>query len=89
MERTFPVPALVPGHALEVAVMSYDGGMNFGLLADYDAVPDLDALAVGLVEALTELLELASSGRLYRRASKTTPTQRRARAKRRASKRPG
>jgi diacylglycerol O-acyltransferase / wax synthase len=87
MERTFPVPALVPGHALAVAVLSYDGGMNFGLLADYDAVPDLDAFAGGVVEALAELLELAGSGRLYRRAAKTTPTQRRARAKRRATKR--
>jgi WS/DGAT/MGAT family acyltransferase len=82
MERTFPVPALVPGHALAVAVLSYDGGMNFGLLADYDAMPDLDAFAVGLVDALAELLELAGSGRLYRRAAKTTKTRARARAKR-------
>ena len=86
LERTFPVPALVPGHAVAVAVLSYDGGMNFGLLADYDAVPDLDRFAVGLVDALAELLELAGSERLYRRAAKTTPTRARARAKRRASR---
>ena len=90
MERTFPVPALVPGHALAVAVTSYDGGMNFGLLADYDAMPDLDALALGLAESLAELLDAAGAGRLYRRAAKTTPTRARARAKRRArNDRPG
>jgi diacylglycerol O-acyltransferase / wax synthase len=88
MERTFPVPALVPGHALAVAVLSYDGGMNFGLLADYDAVPDLDAFALGLAESLAELVDAAGSGPLYRRASKTTPTRARARAKRRRAANP-
>jgi diacylglycerol O-acyltransferase / wax synthase len=85
MERTFPVPALVSGHALAVAVMSYDGGMNFGLLADYDAVPDLDAFTAGLVDSLAELLDLAGSARLYRGAAKTSRTRARARAKRRSS----
>ena len=31
-------------HALAVAIMSYDGGMDFGLLGDYDAMPDLEQL---------------------------------------------
>jgi WS/DGAT/MGAT family acyltransferase len=86
MERTFPVPSLVPGHALAVGVLSYDGGMNFGLIADYDAMRDLDGFALGLVDALAEVLDLAGSARLYRRAAKSTPTQRRARAKRRSSR---
>ncbi len=38
LEHTFPIPTLVDGHALAVALMSYDGGMDFGLLADYDGV---------------------------------------------------
>jgi diacylglycerol O-acyltransferase / wax synthase len=88
MERTFPVPALVPGHALAVAVMSYDGGMNFGLLADYDAMPDLDGLALGLAESLAELLALAGAGPLTRRTPKTTRTRARARAKRRGASPP-
>jgi WS/DGAT/MGAT family acyltransferase len=81
LERTFPIPGLPAGHALGVAATSYDGGMNFGLLADYDAVPDLDAIAVGLVDALAELLGLAAAP-LTRRTPKTTRTRARARAKR-------
>ena len=66
LERVFPIPALAGDHALAVAVMSYDGGMDFGLLGDYDALPDLDAVAVGIAESLAELLGLAG-GPLTRR----------------------
>ena len=31
--------------------MSYDGGMDFGLLGDYDAMPDLDAFGELLAES--------------------------------------
>ena len=63
--------------------MSYDGGMDFGLLGDYDAMPDLDAVAVGIAESLAELLGLAG-GPLTRRRTKTTRTRARAREKRQA-----
>ncbi len=82
LRSTCPVPTLVDGHALAVALMSYDGGVSFGLLADYDAVPDLGAFASGLVASLAELIELAGAGPLTRRAPKTTRTRARARAKR-------
>jgi len=36
--------------------MSYDGGMNFGLLGDYDSMHDLDVVAEGIEGALGELL---------------------------------
>jgi diacylglycerol O-acyltransferase len=84
LERTFPIPALPSGHALAVAVLSYDGGMDFGILGDYDAVPDLDAVALGIADALAELLGLAAAP-LARRTPKTTRTRARARAKRRAN----
>ena len=41
--------------------MSYDGHMNFGLLGDYDALYDLDELAVAIEGALAELVSLARS----------------------------
>ncbi len=85
LERTYPIPTLVDGHALAVAVMSYDGGMDFGLLADYDAVADLDVFATAIAEALEELLALAGGGPLTRRAPRTTKTRARARAKRRGA----
>ena len=33
--------------------------MNFGLLGDYDALPDIDAIADGIDASLAELLALA------------------------------
>jgi WS/DGAT/MGAT family acyltransferase len=55
----FPVAFLPPNHALAVAIMSYNGGIDYGLLADYDAMPDVDVLATGIDEALAELLAAA------------------------------
>jgi hypothetical protein len=63
--------------------MSYDGGMDFGLLADYDALPDLDAVVEGLEQSLAELVALAHGGPLGRRKPHATRTQQRARARRR------
>jgi diacylglycerol O-acyltransferase / wax synthase len=55
----FPVAFLPSNHALAVAIMSYNGGIDYGLLADYDALPDLDAIAAGINESLAELLAAA------------------------------
>jgi WS/DGAT/MGAT family acyltransferase len=82
LEHTFPIPMLVDGHALAVALMSYAGAMDFGLLADYDAVADLDVFAAGVGESLAELLGQAAGGPLARRAPRTTRTRARAREKR-------
>jgi diacylglycerol O-acyltransferase / wax synthase len=59
LQDLFPVAFLPKGHALAVAVMSYDGGMDFGLLGDYDAMPDLDAFGELLAESAEELLAAA------------------------------
>src|SRR4051812_33604077 len=56
----FPVAFLPKDHALAIAIMSYNGKMAFGLLADYDAVPDVGALAEGIEAAIAELVELAA-----------------------------
>jgi diacylglycerol O-acyltransferase len=85
LEGIFPVPFLAGDRALAVAVMSYDGGMNFGLLADFDALPDLDAIVDGLEGSLAELVGLAHGGPLGRRKPHATFTQKRARARRRAA----
>jgi diacylglycerol O-acyltransferase len=42
-------------------IMSYNGGMNFGVTADYDSMPDLDALAEDLEVSMAELSEAASA----------------------------
>jgi diacylglycerol O-acyltransferase len=59
MEDVFPVAFLPKDHALAIAIMSYNGQMNFGLLGDYDAVPDLDRIAEGIEASLAELVALA------------------------------
>jgi diacylglycerol O-acyltransferase len=59
MEEIVPIAFLPENHALAVAIMSYNGKVDFGLLADYDAMPDIDAFATHLEESLAELLEAA------------------------------
>jgi diacylglycerol O-acyltransferase len=59
MKDVFPVAFLPKDHALAIAIMSYNGQMNFGLLGDYDALPDLDQIADGVEASLAELVALA------------------------------
>ena len=42
LQDLFPVAFLPRNHALAVAIMSYNGSMDFGLLGDYDAMHDLE-----------------------------------------------
>jgi diacylglycerol O-acyltransferase / wax synthase len=42
-----------------VALLSYDGRINFGLVGDYDLMWDLDDFAVDLEESLAELAAAA------------------------------
>jgi diacylglycerol O-acyltransferase len=63
MTESYPVPPLLPGHALSIGVTSYDGGVYFGLNGDRDALPDLDVLGQCVGEALEELVDTAATGR--------------------------
>jgi diacylglycerol O-acyltransferase / wax synthase len=67
LEDLFPVAFLPRNHALAVAIMSYDGGIDFGLLGDYDALPDIDAIAEGIRASLDELLQAAQDKRSRRK----------------------
>jgi diacylglycerol O-acyltransferase len=51
----YPMVPIVLNTALGIAIMSYDGRIFFGLLGDYDAMPDLDELAADLRSAIDEL----------------------------------
>ncbi len=46
-----------------VGIMSYDGGVNFGLIGDYEAMPMLDHLAEALEHSLAELSATAPQPR--------------------------
>ena len=56
----YPVAFLAGDRALAVAIMSYNGRMNFGLIGDYDAMADLDVVVNGITDALKELVRLAA-----------------------------
>ncbi len=61
LREIFPIPFLAGERALAIAIISYDGKVGFGLLADYDALPDLDVVAEGIEASLAQLEELAKS----------------------------
>ena len=63
LRGSYPVAFLAQGHGLAVAIMSYNGGVHFGLLADDEAVPDLADLGTHLEEELEELLAAARATR--------------------------
>jgi diacylglycerol O-acyltransferase / wax synthase len=77
----FPIAFLPRDHALAIAIMSYNGGIDFGLLGDYDAMPDLEELGRDLDVALEELVVAAKKRKKSTkrtasrrtRASKATP----------------
>ena len=51
----FPMVPLASGQGVGVALLSYDGRINFGLVGDFDLMWDLDDLAVDLEDSLAEL----------------------------------
>jgi diacylglycerol O-acyltransferase len=61
MREVYPIVPLNPAaQGLTVGIISYDGGLCFGLLADRDLDPPVAAAADGLRAELAELEKLAS-----------------------------
>ncbi|HEY7755726.1 MAG TPA: wax ester/triacylglycerol synthase family O-acyltransferase [Actinomycetota bacterium] len=56
---TYPSMPLGENSALSIACTSIAGTMAFGLTGDWDGMPDIDALAVALDDALAELAKAA------------------------------
>jgi WS/DGAT/MGAT family acyltransferase len=61
MEEIFPVAFLPQNHTLAIAIMSYNGRIGFGLLADYDSVEDVELISEGISASLAELEEAAAA----------------------------
>jgi diacylglycerol O-acyltransferase len=59
MLNFFPIAFLPKGHGLAIAIMSYNGAIDFGLLGDYDALPDIDTIADGIEDGLGQLKSAA------------------------------
>ena len=61
METMFPVPFLALDKALAIAIFSYNGAVNIGLMGDYDAFEDLDLLATLIEEEIGRLGKAAAA----------------------------
>jgi hypothetical protein len=59
LEGLFPMVPLAPNQALGIAIMSYNGTINFGLVGDFDLMSDLDELADDLHASLAQLADAA------------------------------
>ncbi len=59
LREVWPLVPLAADHAVGIAVVSYDGGVVFGLSADRAAMPDLDRLGDGIAASLDELVREA------------------------------
>jgi diacylglycerol O-acyltransferase / wax synthase len=63
LKALYPVVPIARRQALGIAVMSYDGHLGFGLLADYDALPELETLARELERSIAALAKAAGVAR--------------------------
>ena len=59
LREIHPLVPLAAEHAVGVAIVSYDGNVFFGVVADCDAVPDLDVMLNALGASIEELLAVA------------------------------
>jgi hypothetical protein len=63
LESIFPMVPLTKNTALGIAIMSYNGQLNFGLAGDYDALADIEVLADELRASIAELADAAGVSR--------------------------
>ena len=58
MVRAFPYVPLGGQMRIGVAIFSYNGEVNFGITGDYDAAADIDVLAGGIEDGMTQMLKV-------------------------------
>ncbi len=82
LREVHPLVPLAAEHAVGVAIVSYDGNAFFGVVADRDAVADLDVMLEAMRSSAAELLAAArppkgGRGKTSKRRSSPTRTARR------------
>jgi diacylglycerol O-acyltransferase / wax synthase len=60
LTSVYPIGFLAHRHGLAIAILSYNGKVGFGMLADPDALPDADRLTGHLASAVEELKAAAA-----------------------------
>jgi WS/DGAT/MGAT family acyltransferase len=61
LESIYPMVPLAENTALGIAILSYNGQLNFGLVADYDALADVEVLADELRGSIEQLAAAAGA----------------------------
>ncbi|MFN8036878.1 MAG: wax ester/triacylglycerol synthase family O-acyltransferase [Acidimicrobiia bacterium] len=57
MESLYPFVPIAGKVRVGVAILSYDGGVGFGVTGDYDGAPDIVVLAAGIEDEIRELVK--------------------------------
>jgi len=57
--RLLPVPPIAMRMRTAVAILSYADHLAFGIISDYDAEIDVDAVAAGIEQAVARLAQIA------------------------------
>jgi diacylglycerol O-acyltransferase len=71
MQALYPMVPLAQKQAVCVGIMSYNGEIHFGLIGDYDAMADLDSLALDLEASIGELSGAVPKPKRRAKARKT------------------
>jgi hypothetical protein len=64
----YPVSVITDGLGLNITVMSYDGHLDVGIIADRGQMPDVATVMDGLEQSLTELEDSTDRRRPARRS---------------------
>jgi diacylglycerol O-acyltransferase len=64
-----PIPPIALRLRTAIAMVSYADNFVFGITADYDAAPDIDALAAGVDDAVAQLVTASRANRRKRRSN--------------------
>jgi hypothetical protein len=59
LRAMYPQLPLLPNQGLGIAVLSYDGHVNCGLIGDWELVPDIESLTASFKTAFEELQSAA------------------------------
>jgi hypothetical protein len=88
LQVLFPVVPLAQRQALGIAVMSYDGHLGFGLLGDYDSLPDIESIAADLKWAVDSLARAAGVRKRPAKKAGASKNSRRTRSESSAAAKP-
>ncbi|NVI88483.1 wax ester/triacylglycerol synthase family O-acyltransferase [Actinomadura sp. BRA 177] len=72
MDPYIPIAA---GLRVSIGVVSYDGGVSFGVTGDHEAVPDLGTLCAGIRDGIDELLKEVPSVPAHWKEDRTSSTR--------------